>query len=66
VDKNEKMIVENLNTIKQLSAFICYKNLNVNHVEKLRKKVDKMIDTIEKGKIDKLMKRGEINDRAEV
>lgn len=61
-----KMIVENLKTIKEMSAFICYKNLNVENVNKLRKKVDKMIDIIENDKIDKLMKKGEYYDREEI
>lgn len=61
-----KMIVENLKTIKEMSAFICYKNLNVENENKLRKKVDKMIDMIEDDKIDKLMKDGEYCDREEI
>lgn len=61
-----KMIVENLKTINEMSAFICYKNLNVENVNKLRKKVDKMIDIIESDKIDKLMKKGECYDREEI
>jgi len=61
-----KMIVENLKTIKEMSAFICYKKLNVENVNKLRKKVDKMIDMIESDKIDKLMKKGEYYDREEI
>lgn len=61
-----KMIVENLKTIKEMSAFICYKNLNVENVNKLRKRVDKMIDMIESDKIDKLMKKGECYDREEI
>lgn len=49
-----------------MSAFICYKNLNVENENKLRKKVDKMIDMIEDDKIDKLMKDGEYCDREEI
>lgn len=49
-----------------MSAFICYENLNVENITKLRKKVDKMIDMIESDKIDKLMKKGEYYDREEI